>query len=1069
MGLLVDVPKVGYGNTNDGITSRRFFGDVNEAAAITGIDLELILRFKIILEVISSGFDINVEQFGMYTMDTAKYYVNLYAWQPMSPTVHKILVHVPSIISHALLPIGQLSEEAAEARKKHFRQYREKFTRKISRKDCNEDVLNRLLLTSDPYLSSVRSSNMKRKRQTISKEAIKFLKSFCFEDSDTDDKKKHIAFPSQVEALTFQLTTDYASRLRLGCFALYELLNGLALEVAGGTFKDGLIIFKTLLGSMSNIDEGSYRCPDGSSPIIRHKKISGVLGAASSVTSIQVANLLRLFKIPQVSFFSTSPELSNKNRFEYFLRTVPSDTNQADAMVQIIQRLNWTYISILYEESTYGIQAFTVLEELLLRKNICLAVKERLTKDSGVAGESYYDNIVKRLMAKPNARGVIIFGSDQEVAGVMRAVRRNNATGTFTWIGSDGWSARSLVFEGNEDQVEGTLSVQPQAHPVDGFDDYFKRLTVQNNQRNPWFTEFWEHFFSCKWPGSAVTPYNQRHNNCTGKEIISSETGYEPERQLQFVSDSVLSFAYALKTMHKDLCGGRFGLCQKMKPIDGYTLLSYLKNVSFRGLSGDEFQFSEKGDGPARYNIIHFKQVASGLYKWVRVGRYEDGELELNFTDIQFRLDEPEMPTSVCSLPCSMGEAKKFVEGEECCWHCLKCSKYQVLKTETVCFECPFGYRPNEDHTECEEIPLRFMRINSGWAIGAMSFSSVGILSTIFTILVFIKHNNTPVVKASGRELSYVLLVGILMCYSMTFILVQEPTDVLCGAQQIGISLCFTIIYSALLTKTNRIARIFKAGARSAKRPSFISPKSQLFICGCITMVQLIISATWLSFMPPSAIHYYRTRDENHLVCAASVDATYMVAFAYPMLLIIICTVYAVLTRKIPEAFNESKFIGFTMYTTCIIWLAFIPIYFTTSAHAEINVFMMSATVSLSATVTLICLFSNKIYIILIHPEKNVRQSLMNTDRYNNPTTSSTRIEPGTVDESGMAIQQSRMQSTLTVNMTQCRNCGTQTTNRFLPNNMNNSGEENHTPKIARCSSCSIIGKVPKNQNDVQL
>lgn len=52
---------------------------------------------------------------------------------------------------------------------------------------------------------------------------------------------------------------------------------------------------------MSNIDEGSYRCPDGSSPTIRHKRISGVLGAASSVTSIQVANLLRLFKIPQVN------------------------------------------------------------------------------------------------------------------------------------------------------------------------------------------------------------------------------------------------------------------------------------------------------------------------------------------------------------------------------------------------------------------------------------------------------------------------------------------------------------------------------------------------------------------------------------------------------------------------------------------------------------------------------------------------------------------------------------------------------------------------------------------------
>lgn len=83
--------------------------------------------------------------------------------------------------------------------------------------------------------------------------------------------------------------------------------------------------------------------------------------------------------------------------------------------------------------------------------------------------------------------GCIIFGSDQEVAELMKAVRRRNASGSFSWIGSDGWSARSLVSDGNEAEVEGTLSVQPQANPVKGFKDYFLSLTVENNLRNPWF------------------------------------------------------------------------------------------------------------------------------------------------------------------------------------------------------------------------------------------------------------------------------------------------------------------------------------------------------------------------------------------------------------------------------------------------------------------------------------------------------------------------------------------------------------------------------------------------------
>ena len=124
---------------------------------------------------------------------------------------------------------------------------------------------------------------------------------------------------------------------------------------------------------------------------------------------------------------------------------------------------------------------------LLAKNNICIAVKERLVKDSGVAGEAAYNGIVHKLNSKPKAKGVIIFGSDQEVSGVMRAVRRNNLTANFNWIGSDGWAGRLLVSEGNEPEVEGTLAFLPQAHPVRGFDNYFLSLTPQNNKRNPWF------------------------------------------------------------------------------------------------------------------------------------------------------------------------------------------------------------------------------------------------------------------------------------------------------------------------------------------------------------------------------------------------------------------------------------------------------------------------------------------------------------------------------------------------------------------------------------------------------
>lgn len=63
-------------------------------------------------------------------------------------------MHGAAVITHALLSIGQLSEEATEARNKHFQEYRQNFSHKFTRIDCNTDVINKLLLSSDPYTSS---------------------------------------------------------------------------------------------------------------------------------------------------------------------------------------------------------------------------------------------------------------------------------------------------------------------------------------------------------------------------------------------------------------------------------------------------------------------------------------------------------------------------------------------------------------------------------------------------------------------------------------------------------------------------------------------------------------------------------------------------------------------------------------------------------------------------------------------------------------------------------------------------------------------------------------------------
>lgn len=156
VGLLVDIPKAGFGNTNDGNTARRFFSDPAISSRITGVDENLIYRCGILLKTLNSGYQVDSMQFDHYAYETAQIYVSLYEWYPMPPTVHKILMHSKEVIDNFLLPIGQLGEDAQESRHKEVKYYREHNTRKISRNDCNKDLFNILLVSSDPLVSSLR-------------------------------------------------------------------------------------------------------------------------------------------------------------------------------------------------------------------------------------------------------------------------------------------------------------------------------------------------------------------------------------------------------------------------------------------------------------------------------------------------------------------------------------------------------------------------------------------------------------------------------------------------------------------------------------------------------------------------------------------------------------------------------------------------------------------------------------------------------------------------------------------------------------------------------------------------
>lgn len=175
MGLVIDFPDPKGGTSNDGNTARRFFENHEISASILGLDADLLFRVSALLRALMSGIRINGEAFSTFALQTARQYALLYSWYPMSPSLHKLLLHAGTIASGLLLPIGLMSEEAQESRNKDFRNFKSSHSRRIGREEANRDLFCRLLESSDPFVSCLRARKKMPRKDPIPPEVLALL------------------------------------------------------------------------------------------------------------------------------------------------------------------------------------------------------------------------------------------------------------------------------------------------------------------------------------------------------------------------------------------------------------------------------------------------------------------------------------------------------------------------------------------------------------------------------------------------------------------------------------------------------------------------------------------------------------------------------------------------------------------------------------------------------------------------------------------------------------------------------------------------------------------------------
>ncbi|MEE6475051.1 hypothetical protein FKM82_010598 [Ascaphus truei] len=373
---------------------------------------------------------------------------------------------------------------------------------------------------------------------------------------------------------------------------------------------------------------------------------------------------------------------------------------------------------------------------------------------------------------------------------------------------------------------------------------------------------------------------------------------------------------------------------------------------------------------------MNLQFIEPSHYDYVLIGTWHGGIL--NIDDFRIQMNKSGMVRSVCSDPCSKGQIKVIRKGEvSCCWICTPCKENEFVQDEFTCKACDLGWWPNPGLTGCEPIVIKCLQWSDIESIVAVVFSCVGILITMFVTLIFILYRDTPVVKSSSRELCYIILAGIFLGYICPFTLIARPTTTSCYLQRLLVGLSSAMCYSALVTKTNRIARILAGSKKKicTRKPRFMSACAQVIIASMLISMQLTLVVTLTIMEPPMPILSYPSIKEVYLICNTS-NLGVVAPLGYNGLLIMSCTYYAFKTRNVPANFNEAKYIAFTMYTTCIIWLAFVPIYF----GSNYKIITTSFAVSLSVTVALSCMFTPKMYIIIAKPERNVRSAFTTSD-----------------------------------------------------------------------------------------
>lgn len=630
----------------------------------------------------------------------------------------------------------------------------------------------------------------------------------------------------------------------------------------------------------------------------------------------ELSPVLEAASITQIA---TPSETTSTKQDPQIIHTVPSAMTQVQVLLSILKHFKWQYVNFVYSNTDFGRSGYYHFSKGAKNSGICLS--EIIEVDPGYS-ETHIASLFQINLGRSRAKIVVTFVEGSVLMrNVIEAAQLADVLDRFTWIGSESWGSDIQIANAVRDKVIDALTVQMESHDMPEFKKYFSSLSLRNHGLIPdlWFEEFWQHHFQCQLPHSTV-PQNQYPTVCSGRESLESEQ-ISQDKHVYHTVRAVESIAAGLHKYLTEQCvHGEAAMSIDDCGENARKDLRRQIQIALMGISQEDCAECGAMGSIFGYEVLHLKDAGDGTYSYSQIGKWKDGTMSLNESDLQFSTGT--IPESVCVVDCS------------------KCSKQLGLPENLFAIEEPI-----------------YQNFKSVWGITVTSLSVLGITLVVICALYFLM--SFPVTVGT-TVLGYMILFGLLTLYAVNFAFVIAPTEGTCGVRRFGLGLAYAIIFSGMLVKvmnTWRLmgyngSRILNDGTRLS------SPAGLLVIAVGLVIIQIVLSAAWLILMPPKIGAY-----ESVWRCdpPTTFEEGLVVSLVYVMLLLAITTLFAILTWHCQDNNRESRWILACACMVGIVWLAWTVLSTQLSPHYRDMTIAVANLVC--ATIIMGCLYIRKVYL----------------------------------------------------------------------------------------------------------